>query len=114
LALLNSSSRTNNFGTTATFSVVAGGTSPFQYQWLKNGLAFADGTLISGAQTAMLTISNVSEAYEGAYSAMVRNSSGSATSAVARLVVIDPLITSQPANQAAELNGSATLSVVAV
>ncbi len=107
------SGRTNDAGTTATFNVVAGGTEPVQYRWFKDGVALSDGGLISGAQTATLTLSNVLKADEGAYRVVITNSSGSITSAIARLTVIDPLINSQPTNQVAKLNGSTTLSVVA-
>jgi hypothetical protein len=108
------SSRTNNAGTTASFSVVAGGTEPLRYQWFKDGVARSDSGQVSGAQAATLTLNSVFKADEGAYSVEISHASGRITSAVARLTVIEPIITSQPTNQAVELNGSATLSIVGV
>jgi len=48
----------------------------------------ADTGRVSGAQTATLTLSNVSEADDGAYYAVATNSFGSTTSALAALLVI--------------------------
>ena len=43
---------TNNAGTSATFTVVAGGTAPLRYQWFQNGTnALVDGLNISGSAT---------------------------------------------------------------
>ena len=80
-------------GTSATLNVGAtndcgGG---FVYQWLSNG------TNISGATNASLTIANVQVANAGSYSVIAANLAGSATSAVAVLtVVLPPIVT--PAN----------------
>ena len=53
-------SRTNLAGTTATFAVVASGTEPLSYHWIKNATNYlADGGKISNAATRTLTISNV-------------------------------------------------------
>ena len=74
---------TNNAGTTATFSILAGGTTPLSYQWLKDGVILADTSSISGAQTATLTLSNVFGADAGGYSVVLSNLYGSVTSSVA-------------------------------
>src|SRR5204863_280005 len=58
-------SRTNNFGTAAMFSVSAGGTEPLSYQWLKDGMALVNGGKTAGALTATLTVSNLSGADAG-------------------------------------------------
>lgn len=58
-------------GTTATFSVVASGTSPIAYQWQQNGMTLSDNGHDVGTATATLTISNVSGADAGTYSVIV-------------------------------------------
>ncbi len=107
-------SRTNNAGTTATFSGAPGGSEPFSFQWLKDGVPLADGGNVSGASTATLTLSNVFKADEGGYAVVVSNSLGSAISSAARLTVIDPVITAQPVSQMRQLGQSATFAVTAV
>jgi len=103
-----------NAGTTASFSVDAGGSGPLSYQWRKDGLPLADGGNIAGAATAVLVLTNVLGGDAGAYSVVVSNGLGSVTSAVATLVVIDPLIAVQPVSQLGQLGDSVTFSVTAV
>jgi YVTN family beta-propeller protein len=76
-------SQTANVGASVTFSVSAGGTAPFGYQWRK------DGVPISGATSSTLTLSNVQTGNAGGYSVVVTNGVGSATSNTARLTVQD-------------------------
>ena len=79
-------------GTTATFSVVASGTSPLTYQWSKGS------TAISGATTATLSITGVQPADAGNYSVTVSNGVGSITSSAVALTVPEtPTFTAQPA-----------------
>jgi pectate lyase/pectin methylesterase-like acyl-CoA thioesterase len=75
-----------NAGATALFSVVAGGTPPFTYQWRRNG---AD---IPGATTDTLAINNARAADAAAYSAVVSNAAGSIISPAAPLTVVDPAL----------------------
>jgi pectate lyase/pectin methylesterase-like acyl-CoA thioesterase len=89
-----------NAGETATFTVAASGSAPFNYQWRKNG---AD---IPGATTDTLTLSNAQAAAAAAYSVVVSNAAGSATSPSATLTVIDPALAATalfPANGATGL-----------
>ncbi|MDB6025515.1 MAG: non-specific endonuclease, partial [Verrucomicrobiales bacterium] len=79
--------RTNNTGTTATFTVAASGTQPLAYRWKKNGVNLTDTGTVTGSTTAALTISNVQAANGGIYSAVVTNSAGSATSSDATLEI---------------------------
>jgi pectate lyase/pectin methylesterase-like acyl-CoA thioesterase len=79
-------SQTINVGATALFSVVAGGTPPLTYQWLKNGMD------IPGATADALTLNNVRAADAAAYSVVVSNAGGSVTSPAATLTVIDPAL----------------------
>jgi hypothetical protein len=82
------SSRTNNAGTTATFSVTATGSS-LTYQWIKNATNnVINGGNISGATTSLLTISNVSAFDAASYTVLVTNSAGSVLSAPATLTVV--------------------------
>jgi len=68
-------------GDTATFSVGATGVGPITYQWKR------DGEDLAGATSDSLVLTNVQPAQAGAYSAVVLNPYGSATSAVAVLIV---------------------------
>ena len=68
-------------GASVTFSVVATGTTPLRCQWRKNG------TAISGATGASLTLSGVTAAAAGSYTVVVSNAVGSVTSAAATLTV---------------------------
>jgi hypothetical protein len=64
----------------ATFSVTATGAGPLSYEWRRNG------TPIAGATSATLTVTSALAADHGArFSATVRNSTGSVTSAEAVL-----------------------------
>jgi uncharacterized delta-60 repeat protein len=106
-------SRTNNPGTIATFSAGAIG-SPVRYQWRKAGLPLADTGNVSGSATATLVLSNVFGNDTGKYSLVVSNSSGSVTSTVATLTVLDPLITNQPISLLLNAGQTAALSVGAI
>ncbi len=81
--------RTVNEGGSTSFTVAA---SSFQlrYQWLFNGAPIADAT------NATLTLSNLLAAQTGAYSALVTNIVGSATSQVASLTVLFRPVLSEP------------------
>jgi outer membrane protein assembly factor BamB len=69
-------------GQTATFTVVATGTAPINYQWEKSGAA------ISGATAASYTTPATSSSDNGAmFAAVVTNNAGSATSSAAKLSV---------------------------
>jgi len=101
-------------GKNATFNVTASGTAPLGYFWLKNGTALANAGNISGANTATLTLTNVSATDAANYSVLVSNSLGTATStAVALTVILPPVISAQPAAQAAASGGNASYSVTA-
>jgi len=95
-------------GGTATFTVTASGTAPLTYQWQKNG------TNISGATNATLTLSNVQSTSAGSYTVTVANTAGSATSTAATLTVTGPLsIATQPVNQTVNVGSAATFTVAA-
>lgn len=90
-----------NEGAPAAFSVVAGGTAPLSYQWLRGGAT------ISGATSASYTLAAATAGDDGAaFSVRVSNSAGSITSAAALLAVNRrPTLVTQPASvTVAELN----------
>ena len=78
--------RTVALGANTTFSVTASGTAPLSYQWRRDGVA------ILGATATNLTLTNVTVANEAAYSVVVTNLYGSATSTSATLTVNDGLV----------------------
>ena len=98
-------------GGSATFSVVATGSTPLTYQWQFNGAN------LNGATSSSLTLNSVQTANAGSYSVVVANGAGSATSASAVLtvnpVVVMPVITVHPQSQTVSAGQSATLSVTA-
>jgi hypothetical protein len=98
-------------GNSTTFSVAASGTSPFSYQWRK------DGTSISGATSSTYSISSTSTSDAGGYTVVVTNSAGSATSNTASLTVaaaiVAPTITTQPSAASVTAGNSTTFSVAA-
>jgi hypothetical protein len=75
-------SRTNDAGTTATFTVEVSSTAPVTYQWRFNN------AVIAGATGATLTIPNVQPANEGNYRVVVANAAGPVASTTATLTVI--------------------------
>ncbi|MDB6122210.1 MAG: sulfatase [Pedosphaera sp.] len=86
-------------GTNAIFQVVAGGTAPLTYQWFKDGGALSNNGHTSGANTAMLTIGNISAADVGSYQARVGNGLGSSIlSSNADLFMTDPSIVARRPN----------------
>lgn len=89
-------SRTNNAGTVATFWADAGGTAPFSFQWRRSETNLVNSANVSGATTSLLTLTNVLRGDAGEYSVVVTNMSGSLTSAVATLTVVDPWVSSHP------------------
>ena len=107
-------SRTNGATTTANFIVTAGGSSPVTFQWLRDGVPLEDGGYISGSGTTTLTLGSVFRRDAGGYTVVASNSFGCVTSEVARLTVVDPLITLQPASQTGVAGQDVTFSVTAV
>ncbi|MBI5474684.1 MAG: immunoglobulin domain-containing protein, partial [Ignavibacteriae bacterium] len=103
---------TTAVGRSATFSIIAAGSRPFSYQWVKND------TLLSSQTDSILFLQTVSREDSGAtFRCIVRNSVGADTSDAGLLRVLTPaLILSQPADQSvhegdtaafhAEANGS--------
>jgi hypothetical protein len=106
------SSQSVTAGQVATFSVMASGTAPLSYQWLKNNAN------IGGATAANYTTPATIASDSGTkFDVVVGNSAGSITSAIATLTVnaaaVVPAITTQPANQSVTVGQTATFNVTA-
>ena len=71
-------------GATATFTVTAGGTGPFTYQWIKSGAAIAGATSASYTTPALALTDNGS-----IYRVAIRNAGGTVDSTAALLAVGD-------------------------
>jgi len=100
-------------GQTATFTVVASGTSPLTYQWQKNTASITGATAATYVTPAATTADNGSQ-----FRVVVTNSAGNATSNSATLTVSStskaaPKIITQPLNASVTVGQSATFSVVA-
>lgn len=107
-------SRTNNAGSTTGFAAVAAGSPPLTYQWLKNGVPLQNGGNLSGVDAATLVLNNVQAADMGLYQLLVSNAFGTVTSGSARLGVIDPFISVQPANRSVNASSNVTFTVQAL
>lgn len=103
-------SYTGQVGQTATLSVTADGTSPFTYQWFRNGVALPGVTQSSFQKQLALTDS-------GTYRVVVSNPAGSASSEDFTLTVTAatsvPVFTLQPANKSVSVGQTATFTALA-
>jgi alpha-tubulin suppressor-like RCC1 family protein len=90
----------------ASFGVTATGTGPLAYQW------YLGANALTGATAASFSIASVSPTNAGAYSVVVTNLFGSATSAVATLTVTaPPVIVLAPTIQALAAGATVNLAV---
>ncbi len=106
---------TTNFGSTATFTVSAGGTSPFTYQWQKNGTNLTDVGNVLGSHSNTLVLSGVAYTDDGSYSVIVTNANHqSVSSTAADLAVNDPYIVTQPVSTNQGAGTTATFTVGAI
>ncbi len=64
-------SRTNYEGVNVTFSVTAGGTGPFGYQWRKNGAEMRDSANVVGSYASTLTLLNIAQSDSATYDVVV-------------------------------------------
>jgi hypothetical protein len=95
-------------GDAATFTVVADGTQPLEYQWQH------DGQPIDGAVESSYTIDPVTSEDSGEYEVVVTNVCGAVTSQPATLTVdTGPTITTNPASQGACAGDVVTFEVAA-
>jgi Immunoglobulin domain/Immunoglobulin I-set domain/Fibronectin type III domain len=103
-------SQTMSAGQHVTFSVAAVGILPQTYQW------FLNGHLIPGATQKTLTLSNLQASNAGAYTVVITNRVGKATSGVALLSVAKsrPRITLQPVSISIPRGQTLSLKVAAM
>lgn len=95
-------------GKSITLSVAAIGTAPFNYQWRKNDAP------LGGEINPTLTLTSVQLTDSGAYSVIVSNDAGQATSASATLTVLTPpTISIQPMSQSVAFGANVSLGVTA-
>jgi hypothetical protein len=96
-------------GSTVTFSANPGGAETLSRQWLWNG------TILNGATSNVLVLTNLTAAKAGDYALVVTNFYGALTSAVATLTVdpAPPVITQQPQGKLAPDGAAVTLNVQA-
>ena len=95
-------------GVSVSFQVVAYATGPFTYQWRKNG------TAITGATSATLSIPSVTVADAADYTVAVTNGRGFTISTPATLTLnVAPALTSQPASRIASVGSNVVLSAAA-
>jgi subtilisin family serine protease len=93
-------------GSTAAFSVLAGGTAPLTYQW------FLNGAIIPGATGTSFVLTNVQPANAGTYSVQVANAAGTVPSSNAVLTVLaPPAIITQPSCLAVAAGSNAAFSL---
>jgi hypothetical protein len=101
-----------HLGGSVIFVVQATSSSPLNYQWRKNG------NILPGKTEAFLSVSGLTQNDAGTYDVVVSDALSSITSAPAQLtVLVNPVITSQPANLNVTVLGTpinVTLSVFAV
>lgn len=115
LALGASSAGANNVtaepGSPVTMTATAEGTTPFTYQWSK------DGTVLSGANGETYQIASASAMDSGSYTVQVTNSAGSTVSESAQLTVASqqsaPEFTAQPESQTVDPGQSVTFTAAA-
>lgn len=84
-------------GSNVTFSVTAG-PAPLTYQWEENGRPLSNSATVGGANTATLTLTNVTTAGSATYSVIVSGTYGSISSLPATLTVfyVPPADSIQP------------------
>jgi len=96
-------------GSSVTFVATVPASNPYApttFQWRKDGVPLA------GATSATLTLVNVQNVNAGAYSVVVTNVAGSATSNAAQLGLnLAPAFTTQPASQVVPLGTTAAFTV---
>lgn len=107
-------SRTNTVATTAQFSAGAVGPVSVDYRWCKNGVPMTDGGNVFGANSSVLTLSNVFGPDMGSYTVVVSNTLGLVTSVAVTLKVLEPIITNSPQSQFIHAAQPVSFSVSAI
>jgi hypothetical protein len=112
-------SRSVTAGQGASFTVVASGSAPLAYQWMKSG------SPLNGATASTLTFASVTTSDAGSYTVAVTNSAGTTTSHAATLTVtaaapstpttpmVAPAVVTQPSSRFATAGQSVTFTIAA-
>jgi alpha-tubulin suppressor-like RCC1 family protein len=99
-------------GANVTLSVTAVGAAPLYYRWSFNGVPLTDGGSITGSQTSTLQIASAQKTDSGAYSVVITNVAGTASSVAQLAVVPLPVFTIQPQSHT-NVSGDAVILQVA-
>jgi gliding motility-associated-like protein len=83
------------------------------YQWLKNGLNLIDGVNISGSNTSVLALSNITGSDAGSYSCNITGTCGTVISGIGILAVNIPVTITSPLSQTRCSGESVSFSVTA-
>lgn len=99
--------RTAMNGSHVALSVLAQGTAPLAYQWLRNGQPLTNDIRLTGAQGPVLNIDPARTNDTGAYTVAITNSSGSTTSTpvAVNVVLINKILTVQPGGLRIQIPG---------
>lgn len=108
---LQPASQTNDPGSSARFSGMAGGTPPISYQWFKDGQPLENSILITGANETDLLLGSVQPLSSGTLYLVASNALGVSTSHVASLEVRNLAIAIGPGSQKLLIGGNTTLDV---
>jgi uncharacterized protein YkwD len=104
---LQPESQTVRAGDPAVLQVAAAGSTPFNYEWRRNGIT------VTAVNSDSLQIQSAQATDAGSYEVVVRNIAGEAKSAPAELVVVEPTtIVISPLVQNIEEGGSAEIRAV--
>jgi hypothetical protein len=96
-------------GTDLQLEVLASGTEPWTFQWIRGGIVFP-----GGPNAAQLHFPGATPSDSGEYQVIVLNAAGSVTSSVAVLQILDrPSILTTPVSVQVPAGGPATFSVIA-
>ena len=101
-----------NSGASVSFSVSAVETTSLLYQWQFNTTNLADGAQVTGSQSNVLSLSNVTPADAGTYQVVVTNVYGS-TNAVVLLDVVNPSVSLVAPTDGQSFSAPATISLSA-
>ena len=81
-------------------SMIAGGSRPLSYQWLKDGVA------VEGETEPELQLENITISDEAEYTVLLTNRGGKVESGVAALVVVVPVMITEEVEDSAVIEGS--------
>ena len=96
-------------GGTTSLSVTPAGTTPFTYQWQKNGVNLTDSDRITGSQSNVLTIASAQADDAATYQVFVSNNLGGPTPSAQETLIVQGALTFNNDGIGWSLNNGATL-----